>query len=170
MERRLLLKNLALGVATAFVLPDWANAWHPQSSIFESGLTKIELETLANLVEAILPSTDTKGAREIGVHKFVVLMVKDCYEPKAFVLLKNGLKTIDEHSKTLTGKSISEADAKANLQTINSFKALGISQIEFINLIKQNTITGYLNSEYVMTNLRVYQMVPGKYVGEVKVG
>jgi hypothetical protein len=40
---------------------------------------------------------------------------------------------------------------------------------DFVKLVKNITIQGYLNSEYVMTNLRIFEFVPGRYHGCVPV-
>src|SRR5882757_8378861 len=38
---------------------------------------------IADLAEAIIPATDTPGAKEAGVHDFIIMMIKDCTEVKS---------------------------------------------------------------------------------------
>lgn len=39
----------------------------------------------------------------------------------------------------------------------------------FFKILKRRTVQGYLNSEYVMKNKLIYELVPGRYDGAVKV-
>jgi hypothetical protein len=39
----------------------------------------------------------------------------------------------------------------------------------FFNILKRRTIQGYKNSEYVMKNKLVYELVPGRYNGAFKI-
>jgi hypothetical protein len=36
--------------------------------------------------------------------------------------------------------------------------------VAFYQILKKQTITGYLNSELVMTKLRIYELVPSRYI------
>lgn len=111
---------------------------------------------LAEIVEAIIPETDSPGAKALNLHLFVMKMVDDCHSPEDQELFLKGLK----NAKKLSGKPIAEV--------ATSMQQLG-SEDGFAKIVKQRTIQGYLNSEYVMKNKLIYELVPGRYNGAVKV-
>ncbi|GHE41228.1 gluconate 2-dehydrogenase subunit 3 family protein [Sphingobacterium griseoflavum] len=111
---------------------------------------------LADIVEAIIPETDSPGAKTLQLHLFVMKMVDDCHSPEDQELFLKGLKD----AKDLSGKSIAE--------TATYMQQLGPKD-GFAKMIKERTVQGYLNSEYVMKNKLIYELVPGRYDGAVKV-
>lgn len=111
---------------------------------------------LAELVEAIIPKTDSPGAKELNLHLFVMKMLDDCHSPADQEAFLQGLKDASE----VSGKSAAEITAY--------LKTRGEEDV-FLKLLKQHSIQGYLNSEYVMKNKLIYELVPGRYDGAVKV-
>lgn len=111
---------------------------------------------LADIVDGIIPKTDTPGAKELKLHLFVMKMVDDCHSPEEQELFLSGLKS----AKRLKGKSVE--DMQIYLKQLGEEDAFG-------KILKQRTIQGYLNSEYVMKNKIIYELVPGRYNGAVKV-
>lgn len=119
-------------------------------------LTAKDEALLAKLVEAIIPKTDSPGGEELNLHLFVMKMVDDCTSPdeqKAFV---QGLKD---------AKNLRDADSEAILDYLRELSADDV----FGRILKSRTTQGYLNSEYVMTNKLIYELVPGRYDGAVKI-
>lgn len=171
MQRRSAIKNLALTIGGTIVLPAWANAWSKES--IQSGAFKITYaqETLlAEIVETIIPKTDTPGAKELGADKFILKMVADCYDKKSQDIFAKGMVSVDELSKKENGKTFVESDAKQKLEVLKKMSTSSNSDEKgFVQLVKGLTIDGYLVSEYVMTNLRIFEMVPGRYHGCVPI-
>lgn len=151
-------------------LPAWANGWNRQSLPKNTLLTPAAENLLAEVVETIIPATDTPGAKELGVHTFVQTMVKDCYDQKAQENLTNGLDQLDQYSQQVFKKSFS---AGTSPQRIHILEGMALSddptKKAFYSMVKNLTIQGYLNSEYVMTNLTHYELVPGRFQGCVPV-
>lgn len=167
MQRRAALKTFALSIGSTLVLPAWANAWSNET-LHTSGttLSSAQEALLAEIVGTIIPKTDTPGAKELNVDKFVTLMVADCYDAKAQDTFTKGLLAADEIAKKDYGKSFVEADPAQRLVVLNKMdKSANDTEKGFIRLVKNLTIQGYLNSEYVMTNLRVFEFIPGRYHG-----
>ncbi|MEA5259598.1 gluconate 2-dehydrogenase subunit 3 family protein [Arcicella aquatica] len=171
MQRRSAIKNLALTIGGTIVLPAWANAWSKES--LQNNTFKISYSQealLAEIVETIIPKTDTPGAKELGADKFILKMVADCYDKKSQDVFAKGLVSVDELSKKENGKTFVESDST---QKLNTLKKMSTSQNSddkgFIQLVKGLTIDGYLVSEYVMTNLRIFEMVPGRFHGCVPI-
>ena len=150
-------------------LPAWANGWTTETThLTRQILTPGQTDLLATMAETIIPATDTPGAKALNVHQFIQKMVTDCYEPKAQETLRNGLDTLDGMARKSFNKSFGDGDA---LQRTALLTQLGQdpAQKDFYTLVKNLTIRGYMSSEYVMTNLTHYQLVPGHYYGCVPV-
>lgn len=167
MQRRAALKTFALSIGSTLVLPSWASAWTKETLLSSDiSLSASQEALLAEIVETIIPKTDTPGARELNVDKFVTLMVADCYDAKAQDTFAKGLVAVDEAAKKDYGKAFTEAAPAQRLAILNKMDKSGSdTEKSFVRLVKNLTIQGYLNSEYVMTNLRVYEFIPGRYHG-----
>ena len=111
---------------------------------------------LAELVEAIIPQTDSPGAKELNLHLFVMKMLDDCTSPEDQKKFLDGLKAAQQ----VKGKPLAEQQAY-----LNSLE----KEDAFFNSLKRRTIQGYKNSEYVMKNKLVYELVPGRYNGAYKI-
>ena len=129
-------------------------------------------DLLAEIAETIIPATDTPGAKALGVHLFVLKMVDDCHEKTDQEKFVNGLNQLEEYTKKRFSSSFI-ACTPAQRQEIlwgieKNMKAKGENTneiIDFYQIMKHRTVEGYLNSEYVMTKLVVYELVPGRYNG-----
>lgn len=167
MQRRAALKTFALSIGSTLVLPSWANAWSNETLHFsDTILSSTQEALLAEIVETIIPKTDTPGAKELNVDKFVTLMVADCYDAKAQDTFSKGLVAVDDIAKKDYSKAFTETDPAQKLAVLNKMDKSGNdTEKGFIRLVKNLTIQGYLNSEYVMTNLRVFEFIPGRYHG-----
>ncbi|WP_185217696.1 gluconate 2-dehydrogenase subunit 3 family protein [Sphingobacterium mizutaii] len=124
-------------------------------------LNKVKLnlddeQMLAELVEAIIPKTNSPGAKELNLHLFVMKMLDDCTSPEDQHKFTDGLKAASK----LKGKTLEEQQAY--------LKALPEDDV-FFKILKRRTVQGYKNSEYVMKNKLVYELVPGRYNGAAKI-
>lgn len=171
MERRSALINLAGAVAGLIHLPVWANGWsvehtrlnHPLFLADPSGL-------LADIVETIIPTTDSPGAKALNVHQFIQKVVADCFDKPAQETFTKGLSLTDELAQKSFGKSFSEGDAVQRMALLTQLSQSTDSvQKDFYSVVKNLTIRGYMNSEYVMTNLMHFEFIPGRYHGCVPV-
>ncbi len=176
MKRRGAIKYLTLGTGAFFITPAWATGWAKTSvSLAPTFLTVAQGELLAEVVETIIPKTDSSGvdspgAKDLGVHTFVQRMVTDCYEKAAQDKVKNGLDTVSAMSIESYGKSFEQADTTQRLALLTRMaNSTDNNQKEFMALMKSLTIQGYVTSEYVMTNFYHYVMAPGHYYGCVPV-
>ena len=151
-------------------LPAWASGWDRGSLGTGTLLSPDQGRILTAVVETIIPKTDTPGAAELGVDKFVQKMVTDCYDKKAQSGFVSGMSNLDEQSIQNFGKSFSEASAMQKMQLLKDLeKGSDATSKAFLGMVKNLTIHGYMNSEYVMTNITHYEMIPGRYHGCVPV-
>jgi hypothetical protein len=170
MERRVALKSMAVAVGAMTGLPAWAAGWSKGALTDGKLLSAGQAEILSVVVETIIPKTDTPGAGELGVGKFVQKMVTDCYDKKTQDNLVKGLETLETQSQRNFGKSYADASKDQKLQLLAEMeKSSDVSQKAFFGLVKNLTVQGYMNSEYVMTNITHYEMIPARYHGCVPV-
>ncbi|PRY05689.1 gluconate 2-dehydrogenase subunit 3-like protein [Pontibacter ummariensis] len=135
-----------------------------------TSLSPSQEELLAEVVDTIIPATDTPGAKELNVHSFVQQMVTDCYEPKVQENLVKGLDTVEELADKSFSKSFGACTGEERIEVLRKMEnAKEEEQKEFYSLVKGLTVRGYMNSEYVMTNLVKYEAIPGHYYGCVPV-
>ncbi len=167
---------MAGAVGGLISLPAWASGWTPETvrstrQILSSGQT----EMLANMVETIIPTTDTTtaagpGAKSLNVHLFVQKMVTDCYDKPAQENFRKGIDSLDGLAQTSFSKPFAEGDAAQRTALLTQLaKSEDKNQKDFYSLVKNLTIKGYMSSEYVMTNLTHYEFIPGHYYGCVPV-
>lgn len=175
MDRRHLLKQLALITGGAVSLPTWAQNWSLDTlpAFDNTFLSQQQQAVLAELIDVIIPATETPGAKELGVHKFIETMLNDCYDKSDQQKFSQALDEFIANTKKLYGKdfiglaakekvSIVEKLDKENLESTNQNSST-------YSLIKGLTIQGYLYSEYVMKNILKYQLIPGGFKGSVPV-
>lgn len=170
MKRRSAIKNLSMALGGLVSLPTWASGWTSQSVGQFSNLATNDEALLAEIVETIIPETNTPGAKSLKVHQFAMRMINDCYGEVAQNTIKQGLVLINELSQQNCQKSFIES---SNPQRVDTFLKMSTSSNtiakQFANLIKRLTIQGYTNSEYYMVNQLKFNMAPGYYHGCVPI-
>lgn len=177
MDRRSALKQLAILGGGIILAP---------SCTFDSERLSVALDNLniipeqekllAQVVNTIIPATDIPGGKELKLHQFVLIMVDDCRgkeEQKSFV---EGLKELNPLSDNNYGKSFSDCDAKQREDLIagvlgdNEQEQSNVPAVQkFLSMTKRYAIQGFLTSEYIMTEVLPYKLVPGSFDGCVKI-
>ncbi len=171
MQRRSAVKTIALTIGGSIVLPSWANAWSKKNLSDTSFRISVSQEILlADIVETIIPKTDTLGAKELNINQFALKMIGDCYDKNSQTIFSKGLDLVDITATKDFSKTFTACDATQKLAVLNKLSnSENGEEKAFLRLIKNLTIQGYLNSEYVMTNLRIYEFAPARYHGCVPV-
>lgn len=172
MNRRIALKNMALVAAGLLVLPGCdTTGWNETAVQATDPLLSAKQEgLLAEIVETLIPTTDTPGAKELKVHAYVHKMVADCFEEDAQQALVKGLNHVEKLSDKKYNQPFA-ACSPAERTAILEQMSLSREDVQkgFFELVKGLTIQGYMTSEYVMTHITKYEMVPGRYHGCVPV-
>ncbi|SMG25471.1 gluconate 2-dehydrogenase subunit 3 family protein [Sphingobacterium psychroaquaticum] len=158
MNRRTAIKQLFVVAGGIMIATSCAGDGQSTSIVLTNiKLSATDEKLLGDFVEAIIPASDSPGGNALNLHLFVMKMVDDCQtkeEQKAFI---EGLKQAAD--------SLKKADQKAILDYLNGLPKEDV----FFKILKRRTVQGYLNSEYVMKNKLIYELVPGRYDGAVKV-
>ena len=172
MQRRTALKNLLIIAGGTALLPSCVQQDKKVSIPLENlKLSADEEELLAQITETIIPATDTPGAKALGVHQFVLTMVDDCAEKEQQENFMKGLGEVNDISKKLYNNIFLKCSAQQQLELLSRIdkKEFDGKVNDFFKATKGLTIQGYTKSKYVMTNLLVYELVPGRFHGSFPV-
>jgi hypothetical protein len=184
MDRRTVIKNLALVIGGVVLLP---------SCMRTDGTSYVQLKhitldadqqsLIGDMVETIIPKTETPGAKDLNLQPFVLKMIDDCYGKKDQQAFLVGLGKFNELVKKKYDKSFGDLSVKdreavlTGIEESNKPKA-GTAPgrrpkpqknlqadplVTFYWAVKQQTVFGYTTSQYFMTKLVFYDMVPGRY-------
>ena len=172
MQRRTVIKNFIYIAGGAALLPsclhEQQGASIPLKNLRMNGGQE---QLLGEVVGTIIPTTDTPGAKDLGVHQFAMVMLDDCHSKEDQEVFVKGLDQVNSLAKKQYNTSFIKCSApqrEALLTAIENKQADGDVQ-KFYPMVKNLTIQGYLNSRYVMTNITKYQLVPGRFKGCVPV-
>lgn len=180
MERRQVLKELAILTGGIFLVPSCDFSKEDILKAYKNlKITESDKQLLDKICGVIIPSGSVvKGADDLAVVDFVLVMTNDCYEEKTQHTFLHGLRSIEAISKELTGKKLSNQSQDESVDFIQSViggKVKGADEqgmrdlTYFLNTTKVLTIEGFMTSEYVMTEIMPYELVPGSFKGKVKI-
>ena len=171
MHRRKSIKNIALLAGGLIALPSWAKAWSLESlPLVSAPLNPAAQNTLALIIETIIPESDIKGAKSLGVPAFINLMLADCYDKKTVDNVEKGLAAVENLATTKYQQNFTNlATPQKEELLLGLEKGSDTNLKDFYSLIKNLTIQGYTTSEYVQTTFLKYEMAPGHYHGCVPV-
>ncbi|MRI00058.1 gluconate 2-dehydrogenase subunit 3 family protein [Kriegella sp. EG-1] len=182
MDRRNALKKTGLFAGAAIVTPSLFSLLQackdePRLSWKPLFFTDIEAQTIATLVDMILPKTDTPGALEMKVDIFIDTVVAKGYDENGQQDMRKNIAKFNEDCEVNYGAIFTElneadrikvlkneevASGKFNLsiwgKTIGEQKPVG-----FYRSLKAMAIGAYLTSEEIGKNVLNYDPVPGKY-------
>lgn len=123
---------------------------------------------LAELSESIIPKTSTPGAKDISAHLFVLKMVDDCTKKEDQTKFLEGLKAFNVFCKTTAGKDFVKCNAEERKKVLTDLIAKKDEENDlnaFFKTVKKFTIQAYTSSEFFLTKVQVYELVPGRYHG-----
>ncbi|HLQ99230.1 MAG TPA: gluconate 2-dehydrogenase subunit 3 family protein [Sphingobacterium sp.] len=146
----------------------------PATKTVESLFEAENTDFLGDLAEAILPETDTPGAKEAGVGEFIPVMVRDTYTEEDQKVFVEGLNGVDARSKKEFDKNFQDLSAEEKLEFVNMLDKEAKEhesnkeedeKSHFFTMLKQLTLTGFFTSEVGMTKALRYVKIPGKFDG-----
>ena len=80
--------------------------------------TAADIRLLDEVADTILPETSTPGAKAARVGAFMALMVTDTYDPEQQRIFRDGMRRIDEESRTANGTGFMEATPAQRLALV----------------------------------------------------
>lgn len=176
MKRRAALKSLALLSGGIALLPSCSpNPEKVSHALHNLEITGEQESLLAEIVESIIPSTESPGAGKLEVDKFVLTMVDDCMEQEQQNIFTNGLKRFDLLCKRINNTKFTKMTAGEREGYLRQIQNAAEDPTDpnddlkhvkpFVEQIRTLTIEGYLTSQYVMTEVFPYELVPGRFIG-----
>jgi hypothetical protein len=122
---------------------------------------------LGEVVDRFIPATDTPGAKELGVHQFIMVMVDDCFDKAGQDNFIKWLDGLNDLAKKHYHDSFTRLSLMQREQLLNDIekKKYQTKEQMFYPVAKRLTVQGYMNSKYVMTNITKYKLVPGHFSG-----
>jgi Gluconate 2-dehydrogenase subunit 3 len=173
MNRRSGIKTLIIISAGAALLPSCLQDKKKSSlSLKNIKIDDKEEELLSELSETIIPKTDTPGAKDVSAHLFALMMIDDCYPPGSQGKFQKGLTEFEEFTQKKFDKSFTKftpSERAELLKSIENKNDIPENVAFFYNSMKRLTIQAFTTSEYYLTKVQVYKLVPGKFYGCVPV-
>jgi hypothetical protein len=166
MNRRLVLKQLAVATAGVWLLPGCvADPKKVSIALNNLEITGDEEELMGDIADVIIPATQTPGAKAVGAHLFTLVMVDDCLAKAEKEKFLKGLRSFNDATNEIAGKSFSKADAADRLDVLKKVEAakdkLSDDVRTFYFRSRQYIIQGYLSSQHFLTDVKPYQLIPG---------
>ena len=127
---------------------------------------------LEELAETIIPAGSTPGAKDVYAHLFALKMLDDCYNKENQQKFINGMKQFESMVQKRFSKSFvqcSVQEREAMLHDMEMKKESNEDPVFFYSTIKKLTIQGYSTSQYYLTKVQVYALIPGRFHGCVAV-
>lgn len=173
MKRRSAIKSLLIIAGGIAILPSCSQKSGGASiQLAHLDINADDESLLAEIAETILPHTDTSGAKDLNLHLFVLKMVDDCHSSTDQQQFMSGLGKINTLCKDKFKQSFVDATIEQRLQLLQEIAASNDIDKDIrtlYDITKRRTVQGFLNSKYVMTDLKQYELIPGRYNGYVRV-
>ncbi|EKB47602.1 gluconate 2-dehydrogenase subunit 3 family protein [Cecembia lonarensis] len=174
MNRRDALKSVALMMGGAMV---GANALltgcKPEDQIVGLEFSNKDIAFLDEIGEAIIPTTDTPGAKAVGIGAFMVMMVKDTYNAEQQNTFVEGINLIKKDFKATNGADFMDVSVEERTAYLNQLKSSGKPTLDadpkkvtaILGMLQDLTVLGYFTSEIGATQQLRYFEAPGRYEG-----
>lgn len=172
MKRRDALRSLALLTGGLVLVPSCDFSEEEILSAYDRLKVSSSMrELLGQIPDTIIPSGNLKGASDLDIQDFILVMVNDCMDEDAQKSFMKGFNSFDAYSKDKKGKKFSDLERMEKEEVVQT----GLEEESedkndlrgFLGTTKRFTIQGFLLSEYMQTEVKPYSLIPGDYQGEV---
>lgn len=138
---------------------------------------------VAAIAERIIPRTDTPGAIDAGVPRFIELMAADWFNDGERAIFDDGLNDLMEQAHQRYGKSFEQLSTDERVGLLEALEAKAgdsswyefgnvqrafVSDAPFICQIKELTIWGFFTSRVGGTQVLRYEAMPMEFDGDRK--
>jgi hypothetical protein len=178
MNRRIALRHLALISGGLALIPSCDFSSDDIIAAYDKlKVTASQKSLLGDISNTIIPAGEIKGALDLEVPDFILVMVNDCFTVENQTLFTKGFAAFPGFVKTSAGSKFEKLDTKKKEDVIQAGSKLEGGDSEegqtnkaisfFLNTTKRFTIQGYMASEYIQTEVIPYSLIPGEYNGAV---
>jgi hypothetical protein len=172
-DRRAAIRQLALLSVSAALLPSCLGEHsRPDLVLKNFKVDGDRQKTLEELTATLIPTTDTPGAKETSSWLFLLKMLDDCSSKADQDKFFKGMQQLDDATQKAVGKSFVAATTpqrEAMLTAIGDKKIPGEELAFFYSTARKLTILSYSSSQYFLTKVQVYELVPGRWHGCIPV-
>ena len=145
-------------------------------------LTTEQRKVLAAMCEVIIPRSETPGAIDGGVPRFIVLMVRDWLTVGERSIFQTGLSALQTRVAAEFGASFDQLAPEEQLAELEALEEMAsdspwyefgnvqrefIGEAPFICQVKELTTWGFFTSEVGATQVLRYEPMPMYFDGEV---
>jgi len=168
MNRRDLLKKGVYGLAGVSLSSTLISTLQSCTSIEKYSphyFSKTEFSLLSNIVDFLIPKTETPGALEMKVPQFIDIIISETYNNESKNNFSNKLKLLIEDFKS----------NNIDLSDYNSMKSKFVNDFnnkthqEIYNQIRDLTVWGFKTSKEIALNVLNYNPIPGYQLGCVDI-
>jgi len=168
MNRRDLLKKGVYGLAGVTLSSTLISTLQSCTSIEKYSpiyFSKTEFSLLSNIVDFLIPKTETPGALEMKVPQFIDIIISETYNNESKNNFSNKLKLLIEDFKS----------NNIDLSDYNSMKSKFVNDFnnkthqEIYNQIRDLTVWGFKTSKEIALNVLNYNPIPGYQLGCVDI-
>lgn len=168
-SRRRALKSLVFVSAGMALVPSCMSDRSKSSLLLKKiNISAADENLLAELCETILPKSATPGAKDLSAHLFVLTMVDDCRKKEDQEKFTKGLEAFKKFSQQTIGKDFVTAEPAERKKLLDSILVKIDEESDlnaFFKTTKGLTIQAFTSSEFFLTKVQVYELIPGRYHG-----
>lgn len=192
MNRRESIKGLAMSLGYVVAAPTVVSILESCAKKNETWpavfLNEKEQHFITDLVDIILPVTDTPGGLDVNLPQFIDMMANDVLTADEQQIFKEGSDIFSKRFKTQFGKDIGDSDKNETAKLFGSYfdvskeKKEGILKVQSANFaevlekdkedfkiykfllsIRSLSLLGYFTSEKIGTEVLTFDPIPGRY-------
>lgn len=164
MNRRDLLKKGVYGLAGVTLSSTLISTLQSCSSIENYNpvyFSKIEFSLLSNIIDFLIPKTETPGALDMKVPQFIDIIISETYNNESKNNFSNKLKLLIEDFKSNNIELSDYYSIKSKF--VNDFN--NKTHQEIYNQIRDLTVWGFKTSKEIALNVLNYNPIPGYQLG-----
>ena len=174
MERRDFLLALASTAALSLLPSEKALAGWTRVAAGASptnGLSDAQMALVRAVADTIIPRTNTPSATDVGVHRFVDVIVSEYATDDDRAKFLAGLDAIDARSKSEANAPFADLPAQARGKMIESLETgpRNVEPAQSYWRLKGLIVHGYFTSEPVMKDVLKVEVMPGRFEGAAPV-
>lgn len=132
-------------------------------------LSQQEDELVKEIGDLIIPATETPGASDVGVNRFIDLLLQDVLPEEEKVEFIQGLKSFEKQSEAANGLPFLKSSPDQKRAFVQKLDASALDDgnqgPSFFRTIKMLSLVAYFSSEEGMKQNFNYVPIPGSYDG-----
>ncbi len=172
MNRRIALRHLALISGGLAFIPSCDFSSDDILAAYEKlKVTESQKKLLGDISNTIIPAGEIKGALDLEVNDFILVMVNDCMDEETQQRFTKGFSDFPAYAKAKAGSKFENLESKEKesliLTGLQAEEEENQSVKFFLSSTKSLTIQGFMASEYIQSEVIPYSLIPGEYKGEV---